>query len=211
MPGRRRHGAQFIVLQPQYRQAGQRPAQQGRGGGLMVAVQQHRHPLRHTERQPVGCGALLPEAIPVVVHPLRVQPGPPLGGIEEHRRQVLVLNIEVIIVKTGHTGGGTGDQPIRHIPEEPAAALGGIRLPLRQHIAALQQGRQRGHSIFQTGKAAVKDFTQGFQFRAPRRVQPPAGAEKALGGPTPYDVRGQQRRSPKGEAESRAVRVRLWQ
>ncbi len=150
----------------------------------------------------------------IIVNPFQIQPRPPLGGVEEFRRNAFILVVVVIVSKTNEAGGGVRLQAVGHVPEKLPAAVCGVGVALRQHIDALrqqlQQGRQGGDSVLQLGKAAVEDFPQGIQFWALRCIQAPAGAKPAFAGFPCGKMPGQQRRAPESEAAGRFIIVCLW-
>ena len=158
--------------------------------------------------------AILLEACFVILHPLHIQPRPPLGGVEEHRGQALILVFIVIIVEINGAGGRIGFQPVGYVPKELSTAICGVGVALSQHVDTFwqkfQQGRQSGNSVLQPGKAAVEGFAQGVQFRAFRCVQAPAGAKPAFAGFPCGKMPGQQRRAPESEAAGRFIIVCLW-
>lgn len=74
----------------------------------------------------MGQGAILREACSVILHPLHIQPRPPLGGVEEHWRQTFVVVVVVIINETDKGGGRTNFQTVRHVPKELSIAVCGV-------------------------------------------------------------------------------------
>ena len=85
----------------------------------------------------MGQGAFLLEAFLIILHPLHIQPRPPLGGGEEYRRHTFVVVVVVIVNETNKGGGRARFQTVRYVPKELSIAIGGIGVALSQYIDAL--------------------------------------------------------------------------